>query len=109
MLALDQSQQFTGHIAGFAGPDQIDLGDIAYSSNLTLNYTVEDGGAGGMLTVSNGSHTTSLDLVGDYTASSFVASSDGHGGTMLADFSVVTADQGGSITANDNTATGSVD
>ena len=109
MLALDQSQQFTGHIAGFAGPDQIDLGDITYSSNLTLNYTVEDGGAGGMLTVSNGSHTTSLDLVGDYTASSFVASSDGHGGTMLADSSVVAADQGGSITANDNTATGSIE
>jgi hypothetical protein len=110
MLALDQSQQFTGHIAGFAGPDQIDLGDIGYSSNLTLNYTAGDGGAGGTLTVSDGSHTTSLDLIGDYTASSFITSSDGHGGTILADSAVVaTADQGSSITANDNTVTGSIE
>ena len=94
MLALDQSQHFTGHIAGFAGPDQIDLGDIAYSSNLTLNYTVDGNGTGGLLTVSDGSHTTNLDLIGNYTDSSFVTSSDGHGGTMLADPSVLTADQG---------------
>ena len=42
---------------------------------------------GGTLTVSDGTHTASLALIGNYTASSFAISSDGHGGTLIADTS----------------------
>jgi hypothetical protein len=35
--------------------------------------------------VSDGTHTASLTLIGQYTATSFAAASDGHGGTMITD------------------------
>jgi hypothetical protein len=40
---------------------------------------------GGTLTVSDGSHVATLALLGQYTASSFALSFDGHGGTFVTD------------------------
>ena len=37
----------------------------------------------GTLTVSDGLHTASIQLLGDYTASEFAAASDGNGGTLI--------------------------
>jgi len=42
-------------------------------------------GTDGVLTVSDGTHVASIHLVGDYATSPFVASSDGHGGTIVTD------------------------
>jgi hypothetical protein len=39
----------------------------------------------GTLTVTDGSHTANIALLGNYLASTFVASSDGHGGTNVVD------------------------
>ena len=39
----------------------------------------------GILSVSDGTHTANIALLGNYMASSFVASSDGHGGTSVVD------------------------
>ncbi len=100
MLALDQSQSFTGHISGFGSQDQIDLGDITFSTKTTLSFTADSDGTGGTLTVSDGLHTAALDMLGNYTAASFVTSTDGHGGTMVDEASITTADQGGSIITN---------
>jgi hypothetical protein len=36
-----------------------------------------------ILTVSNGTHTTKIQLVGVYTANDFTFGSDGHGGTLI--------------------------
>ena len=55
-LQLDDSQAFSGTIAGFANTDQIDLRDIAFGSQMTLGYASNSNGAGGTLTVSDGSH-----------------------------------------------------
>ena len=85
VLALDHSQHFTGTISGFGGPDQIDLGDVAFSTATTLAYAANAGGGSGMLTVSDGTDTANITLLGNYTGSSFALSSDGHGGTLITD------------------------
>ncbi len=82
MLALDQSQHFTGTISGFANRDQVDLGDIGFSANTALSY-IDNGSNGGTLSIGDGAHTASIALQGTYLASSFTLASDGHGGTLL--------------------------
>jgi hypothetical protein len=90
-LRLDHSLAFTGFISAFRGQDGIDLRDVAFSAQTTLGYTTtsynSDNGdpTGGRLTVSDGTHTANLALVGNYMASSFVISSDGNGGTLVTD------------------------
>jgi hypothetical protein len=39
----------------------------------------------GTLSVTDGAHTANIALLGNYLASTFVASSDGHGGTSVID------------------------
>jgi hypothetical protein len=84
-LQLDQSQVFSGTIAGFGGQNQIDLGDVGFSAAATLSYAGSAGNPGGTLTVSDGTNTASLALIGQYAAASFAAASDGHGGTLITD------------------------
>ena len=68
-LLLDASSQFTGTIAGLnhAFPyDTIDLADIAFGSNTTLDYSGDT--SGGTLTVSDGTHTAKIAVVGQIFA-----------------------------------------
>ncbi|MGP0002368.1 MAG: Ig-like domain-containing protein, partial [Acetobacteraceae bacterium] len=81
LLKLDDSRGFAGTIAGFARGDTIDLADLAFGAHATLGYSQH--GVGGTLTVSNGSQTAKIQLLGNYMAASFVASADGHGGTVI--------------------------
>ncbi len=83
MLKLNDSQHFDGQISGFGGQDTLDLADIAFSSQLTLGYGANNDNSGGTLTVNDGTHLANLALLGSYMASSFVASSDGYGGTNI--------------------------
>ena len=88
LLQLDASTTFGGQISGFGGSDQIDLRDIAFNSGTTtLGYA--DNGTSGTLSVTDGTHTANLALLGTYTAASFAISVDGHGGTLIKDSSVV--------------------
>src|SRR5262245_8628475 len=68
-------------------PDEIDLQGIAFGttkkSSAHLSFTEAAGNLSGTLTVTDGVHTVSLELLGQYTASEFVAASDGHGGTLI--------------------------
>jgi hypothetical protein len=82
-LQLDDAQHFGGLISGFSGQDVLDLADIAFSPNMSLGYAANTNNSGGNLTVNDGTHVASLALLGNYMASSFVASSDGHGGTFI--------------------------
>lgn len=85
-LALDQTAAFSGTISGWQQGDRIDLGDILFSDgSTTLAYSANAGNTGGTLTVSDGSHVASLELLGQYTAAAFALSSDGHGGTLIND------------------------
>src|SRR5258708_4573334 len=84
-LKLDNSQSFTGTVSGLALGNYIDLTDIAFVTN-TLGYTRNTGNTGGTLSAADGGgHSASIALLGSYMASSFVASSDGHGGTLVTD------------------------
>ena len=79
-LKLDQSQSFSGTIAGFGGQDQIDLADVGYGAKSTLGNLVNSNNTGGAFT-----HTATLALLSQYIAGSFVAASDGHGGSLLSE------------------------
>jgi hypothetical protein len=85
MLRLDLSAAgaFDGTIAGFTGYDKIDLADIA-GARATVAYAANGVGTGGTLTVSDGTHTASLALLGQYAAAGhFATAADEHGGTLL--------------------------
>ena len=84
-FTLDDLQAFTGTVAGFAPGTHIDLADIGFGAATTLGYAPNPSATEGVLTASDGTHTAKLALLGQYMASSFVASSDGHGGTLISD------------------------
>jgi len=82
-LELARSQAFTGAISGFAqtGATALDLRDVGFvnAGEATFSGTA----TGGVLTVSDGTHTASVTLQGDYTDASWTASSDGGGGVTV--------------------------
>jgi hypothetical protein len=63
--------------------DVIDLADLTAGANATIGYTGNN--SPGTLTVSDGTHTASIALLGNYSLANFTASSDGHGGTSVVD------------------------
>ncbi|MEP6968637.1 MAG: hypothetical protein ABI906_11225, partial [Pseudomonadota bacterium] len=83
VLDLSQSRNFTGSISNFAagGQDVLDLGDIAFTGAGEATFTGD--ASGGLLTVSDGTNTASIRLIGDYLGDSFVAASDGAGGVAI--------------------------
>ena len=85
ILKLDQSTAFTGLVAGFASPDQLDLADIAFGSGTTLSFSEATNQTSGTLTVTDGAHTASILLLGQYAAGNFHLASDGNGGTLIGD------------------------
>ena len=105
-LVLDASALFAGTVAGFGKAslaDTLDLVDIPYvasgASATTLNWTQLTNGASasGTLLVSQDGHLADITLLGQYMDSNFALSSDGHGGTLVTDPPVGTA--------NDSTST----
>jgi hypothetical protein len=81
-LVIDHSATFSGNIAGqLAIGDVIDLADI--SAGATISYSGNS--SPGTLTVSDGTHTAHLALLGNYSPANFTASSDSHGGTSVVD------------------------
>jgi hypothetical protein len=86
-LVLNQSVGFAGSITGLTGSDALDLRDIAFTGASEAVFTANAGDptSGGTLTVSDGENTATINLLGDYTNSTFNASSDGHGGVSVVD------------------------
>jgi autotransporter passenger strand-loop-strand repeat protein len=85
-LALEDSSALTGSISGWQANDRIDLGDILFSDGTTsLAYAQNGDNSGGTLTVSDGTHSATLNLLGQYSAADFAIASDGHGGTSVFD------------------------
>ncbi|WP_375314889.1 hypothetical protein WHZ77_09065 [Bradyrhizobium sp. A5] len=84
ILGLDQSSGLIGSISGWQDNDYIDLGDILFDEGSTsLAFVRNEDNDGGALVVSDGSHTATLNLLGQYSAADFALSSDGHGGTLI--------------------------
>jgi autotransporter passenger strand-loop-strand repeat protein len=88
-LQLDFSQGFTSLIAGFASPpgvtEGIDLMDITFGAGTSVKFTEAANNTSGTLTVTDGSHTANLTLLGQYATANFSLASDGHGGTLITD------------------------
>ena len=66
----------------------------AAKGNGELSFTAASGASSGTLTVTDGVHTASIQLLGQYTASEFATASDGHGGTLIT-FTSATTTTGG--------------
>ena len=82
-LVLDNSASFAGTVGGMTGNDTIDLADI---DPLKAQQPSFSGiASGGTLTVTDGTNTANIALLGNYLASTFTPSPDGHGGTNLVD------------------------
>jgi hypothetical protein len=84
-LQLDALMAFGGTISGFHLGDEIDLRSLGFTSGVTtLSWTQLTSGSG-TLTVSSGAAIQTLTLLGQYSQSSFNATSDGYGGTLITD------------------------
>ena len=84
-LPLASSQAYAGHISDFSttGSSTLDLADIGFVSSDEATFSGNAGG--GVLTVTDGTHTAHIHLEGDYLGSTWVSSSDNHGGVMVID------------------------
>jgi hypothetical protein len=101
LLLLD-STAYTGYITGFTGEgngnpatsDKIDLRDIDFSSTqFAKSY------ANNVFTVTDGSHTAQINMVGTYTLANFDFATDGSGGTLVTDPPMVAVNQNGQAAA----------
>src|SRR5262249_52498630 len=73
-------------LAGFtATSDKLDLADIGYGAGTTVHFSEASDDKSGTLTVSYGTHIATITLLGDFTHSTFILSSDGNGGTIVVD------------------------
>jgi hypothetical protein len=89
-LVLGDSAAFTGTLIGFSQTraNSLDMKDIAFAAGTTkATYAPTPGHSttGGVLTVADGAQIATIKISGNYTASTFTSSSDGHGGTIVTD------------------------
>ena len=82
-LKLDNSSSFSGTVAGMNAQDTLDLADINFATLQQPSFSGNT--SGGTLNVTDGTHIANIALLGNYMASTFVTSSDGHGGTYVVD------------------------
>lgn len=82
-LVFDHASEFSGAVVGFNDNDQLQLADIS-ATNATLNYTANATGTGGVLSVSDGTHTANIQLQGQYAADDFHSAADPDGGQLAA-------------------------
>jgi VCBS repeat-containing protein len=104
-VQLDAST-FGGQIQGMAATDEIDLRTIGYGLSTTGTYVSNANNDGGVLTITDGTHSISMTLVGDYRHAHFAGASDGHGGTLI---TLNAADDGPTFAAGETTQTGTFD
>ena len=76
-------------IAGFASPsgvtEEIDLRDISFGNRTKVSFQEANNDLSGTLTVTDGTHTANLTLLGQYSTADFTLASDGVGGTLITD------------------------
>jgi len=84
-LVLDQSTRFSGTIGNFFGDgtqsDTLDLKDINFATATIVSFTENNANTQGVLTITDGTHTAHLTLLGQYSAGNFSLSSETGGGT----------------------------
>jgi autotransporter passenger strand-loop-strand repeat protein len=86
-LVLGSPPSFSGTIAGLSLKSQkVDLAGFAYSSaGEKVSWSEAASHTSGTLTITDGAQVAKLRLLGDYVTSDFALSTDGHGGSYVAD------------------------
>jgi hypothetical protein len=87
-LKLDNSASFTGSVSGLTTTTYIDLADLAWvqgQTTATFSANIANPTSGGTLTVSDGTHSDTINLAGDYTQSGWTLSQDSNGNTLVVD------------------------
>ena len=82
-LALYDLSGFHATIGGFSTNDKFDLGGFAYGAGEVLSYHEAGGLTSGTLTVTDGSKSAHLTLLGNYVTGDFALLNDSHGGTFV--------------------------
>lgn len=81
-LRIDSADQFAAGVSGFTGSDEINLGSISAVAGTTVSFSGTS--TQGTVTVTDGTHTASIHLFGQYVASGFHLNADNtHGGSAL--------------------------
>ena len=83
-LALDDSvtSGYGGIISGFTANDKFDLSDIGFIQG-TTSAAFFGNAVQGQLVVSDGTNTTTLRMLGNYSQTTFHVGSDNNGGTLI--------------------------
>jgi hypothetical protein len=84
-LILKDPVNFTGTISGLTGNDQVDLANINWQAAQLSSVSYSPTTNVTTLVITDGQHTSTILLVGDYTSSTWTFSSDGNGGTIVVD------------------------
>jgi probable HAF family extracellular repeat protein len=103
-LTLEDASDFAGTVAGFALGNSIDLTTIKFSSSsFNLTYTPNQNNTGGVLSVTDGTNSAAINILGSYTQANFIANTDGSVGTLITDPPVIEQPPGGAAAtiAND--------
>jgi hypothetical protein len=87
---------FTGYLSGLSTKNAVDLADLAWTQG-KMKATFSGNTSGGTLTVTNGTSSVALKLLGNYTTASWTLSKDSTGGTRVVDPPVT-----GSLSADAN-------
>ncbi|WP_456784475.1 cadherin domain-containing protein [Bradyrhizobium sp. USDA 4516] len=82
-LILDDAFHFSGTVSGLDGNDDIDLKGISFGANTAVSFAENQAGTGGTLTVSDGAHTASIVLLGQYDPAGFAEKADTTNGTVI--------------------------
>jgi hypothetical protein len=82
-LVMRDSIDFSGKISGFDANDHLDLKDMTFANGVSLDYTANQAGTGGVLQISDGAHTANIALLGQYDAASFTSAGDAGTGTLI--------------------------
>ena len=88
VLELLNASSFAGTVVGMSDEDAIDFADINPNKVQPPSYSGD--ASGSTLTVTDGLHSANIALLGNYLASTFVTSSDGHGGTNVVEHAAST-------------------
>ncbi|WP_184805241.1 beta strand repeat-containing protein, partial [Rhizobium leucaenae] len=75
-ITIDHAAAFTGTIAGLDANDALRFGDIS-AATASFSFAENAAKTGGVLTVTDGTHTATIGLTGDYSASDFSLGHDG--------------------------------
>lgn len=81
-LVLNDAVAFDGRLSAFGAGDKLDFSNFDFST-ATIGFVENNKGTVGTLTISDATHHADLLLLGQYAASGFRLSADGHGGSLV--------------------------